>query len=158
MCVLRAWYPSPYDCPGYRLPTEAEWEYAARAGTATATYNGELDAGGCSATVLDPIAWYCGNSEDEPHSVGSKLPNAWNLYDMLGNVSEWCYDLYGDYPDGPDPVTDPFEPDIVGPNRVYRGGSWHSTAEDSRAAYRLPHDPHEPSYFLGFRPARTLSP
>ena len=94
----------------YRLPTEAEWEYAARAGTAGDRY-GSVDA----------VAWYGNNSESRTHEVGRKTPNAWGLYDMLGNVNEWVQDWYGAYPGGS--VTDPRGPGS-GSSRVDRGGSW----------------------------------
>ena len=106
----------------YRLPTEAEWEYAARAGTAGERY-GNLDA----------IAWYNGNSGGRTHPVGRKAPNAWGLYDMLGNVFEWVQDWYGDYPGGA--VTDPRGP-ASGSTRVLRGGGWIDGAGRSRAPFR----------------------
>ena len=106
----------------YRLPTEAEWEYAARAGTSGDRY-GNLGA----------IAWYEDNSGDRTHPVGRKAPNAWGLYDMLGNVWEWVEDWYGDYPGGA--VTDPAGP-VSGSKRVSRGGSWYDSARYCRASYR----------------------
>ena len=106
----------------YELPTEAEWEYAARAGTTGDRY-GNLDA----------IAWYRDNSGDRTHPVGQKVPNAWGLYDMLGNVWEWVADWHGEYPSGA--VTDPRGP-ASGPFRVVRGGSWINPADSIRAAYR----------------------
>ena len=87
------WDPS---ANGYRLPTESEWEYACRAGTETAFYNGEIIDISCNDPNLDQIGWYCGNRgawyepDGRPAEVGQKLPNAWNLYDMTGNVFEWC--------------------------------------------------------------------
>ena len=123
----------------YRLPTEAEWEYAARAGTIGALY-GELDA----------IAWWAGNSGWDTHVVKQKLPNAWGLYDMIGNVWEWCGDWYDNYPSGT--VTDPVGPSS-GSNRVIRGGGWDGVAGFARSAYRGGFVPGGRNYFLGFRPA-----
>lgn len=147
-------FATPYDCPGYRLPTEAEWEYAARAGDDRATYNGELDVEGCEAsTTLDPIAWYCGNSGDETHEVGTRDANAWGLYDMLGNVWEWCHDWYGYYPGGS--MTDPWGPG-AGSHRVERGGSWGLYAWHARAAHRGRHTPGYSYEALGLRVSRSL--
>lgn len=106
----------------YRLPTEAEWEYAARAGT-TDEYYGSPDS----------IAWFKGNSGDNPHPVGQKQPNAFGLYDMSGNAWEWCDDLYGDYSDAA--VTNPSGAQ-TGTSRVIRGGSWDNYALNARSAYR----------------------
>ena len=108
----------------YRLPTEAEWEYAARAGTAGDRYAGNLDA----------IAWYDGNSGGSTHPVGQKAPNAFDLHDMLGNVWEWVQDRYGGYPGGS--VTDPKRPGS-GSARVLRGGGWIFDARHCRASNRL---------------------
>ncbi len=123
----------------YRLPTEAEWEYAARAGT-TGARHGELDA----------IAWWHVNSGLETHEVKGKQPNAWGLYDMIGNVLEWCGDWYGGYPTGS--VTDPTGPSSVS-NRVNRGGSCFSGAGFARSAKRDMDGPGSRHYDLGFRPA-----
>ncbi|HRR75140.1 MAG TPA: bifunctional serine/threonine-protein kinase/formylglycine-generating enzyme family protein [Myxococcota bacterium] len=125
-----------------RLPTEAEWEYACRAGTTGARY-GELDK----------IAWYGGNSGSKTHPVGTKAPNAWGLYDMLGNVWEWCQDWYGDYPSGS--VTDPTGPS-TGSARVDRGGSWSDSARGVRAADRSYDDPGYRLFILGLRLARSV--
>jgi formylglycine-generating enzyme required for sulfatase activity len=152
-CSPAAAYATPYDCPGYRLPTEAEWEYAARAGTVTATYNGDLDVTDCSAsTVLDSIAWYCGNSGDTTHPVGSLDSNDWGLFDMLGNVWEWCHDWYGGYGGA---ETDPWGPE-AGSVRVGRGGSWIHVARFARAAGRFRSNPGSRGDLVGFRPVRSL--
>ncbi len=147
-------YATPYDCPGYRLPTEAEWEYATRAGTTTGTYNGTSTLTDCTMpnTVLDPIAWFCGNSGSTIHEVGGKLPNTWELYDMLGNVFEWCGDWYDTYPGT---ISDPWGP-ASGSIRVMRGGSWNGDAWFARAAYRNGDVPGVGYDGLGFRPARSL--
>ena len=107
----------------YRLPTEAEWEYACRAGA----------AGRFAAEGLDDLAWYDSTSEGRTHAVGAKKPNAWGLYDMHGNVAEWCADCYGPY--GGQEVADPKGP-AEGKARVVRGGSWASFARGCRAASR----------------------
>ena len=122
----------------WRLPTEAEWEYAARAGTTGARY-GELDA----------IGWYYGNSGFETHAVGGKQANAWGLYDMMGNVGEFCSDWSGEYPNGS--VTDPKGPSS-GSFRMNRGGSWNEPAWWVRSAYRNLFDPGIRYFILGFRP------
>ncbi len=111
----------------YRLPTEAEWEYACRAGTTTKYSFGDDESD------LEDYPWYDSNSADKTHPVGSKQPNAWGLYDMHGNVREWCRDRFGDYPSGS--VTDPSGA-TSGSFRVIRGGCWYFTAEYCRSAYR----------------------
>jgi formylglycine-generating enzyme required for sulfatase activity len=123
----------------YRLPTEAEWEYAARAG-AMGVRHGELDT----------IAWHRGNSESQTHPVSQKAANAWGLDDMMGNVWEWCSDWYGDYPTGS--VTDSAGPSS-GSSRVLRGGSWFFGNKVARSAFRGKIAPGDRSYGLGFRPA-----
>ncbi len=139
------------DCPGYRLPTEAEWEVAARAGTATATYAERLRIESGKMEPLNEIAWWSGNSEGTTHPVGSRLANPWGLYDMLGNVWEWCADWSGDDPRASPPdYADP----SVGSNRVWRGGSWSSGARDVRAAARYWYSPGDRYVDLGFRLAR----
>ena len=136
----------------YRLPTEAEWEYACRAGSTTAFANGDITETGCGYDPnLDQMSWYCGNSDDKTHPVAQKEPNDWGLYDMHGNVREWCQDWYGDYPT--DPVTDPSGPSS-GTYRVIRGGGWFSYARHCRSADRLSFDPAVLNF--GFRVARDL--
>ncbi|MBI5545050.1 MAG: formylglycine-generating enzyme family protein, partial [Deltaproteobacteria bacterium] len=143
----------PYQCVGYRLPMEAEWEYACRAGTTTALYNGGITATGCNMDAnLDAIGWYCGNAGNTTHRVGQKAANGWGLFDMSGNVSEWCWDWWGSFPGA---VIDPAGPG-AGTSRVDRGGSWSSYAQSARAANRHPDDPGSRYYFRGLRLARSL--
>ena len=122
----------------YRLPTESEWEYAARAGTTGSRY-GELES----------IAWCLDNRAGETRPVRQKQPNVWGLYDMIGNVLEWCSDWYGDYPTGL--VGNPTGP-ISGTGRVVRGGAWFFEGSWSRAAFRIPFGSGARHYWIGFRP------
>jgi formylglycine-generating enzyme required for sulfatase activity len=142
-------------CTGYRLPTESEWEYAARGGTTTATYLGNLSGTVTDCTTaqanLDGIAWWCRSRVGTPIAVGRKTANSFGLYDMLGNVSEWTGDWYGTYPDT---VTDPTGAGN-GSFRVHRGGSLFNYARDVRAAGRGSFAPSDSMGFLGFRLART---
>ena len=120
-----------YSAGGYRLPSEAEWEYAARAGT-----DGPYDFG--PADRLRQYAWFAENAEKTTHPVGQKKPNRWGLHDMYGNVSQWCEDVYDPdyYKTGP--AADPHGPPNPGRDvkRVLRGGNWKATAEACRATYR----------------------
>ncbi|MGI9536061.1 MAG: formylglycine-generating enzyme family protein [Desulfocapsaceae bacterium] len=122
----------------YRLPTEAEWEYAARAGSITAFANGEITDAACGDPTLSEIGWYCGNSKSYPHHpVAQKVPNSWGIYDMHGSVWEWCNDWYSSYPQGS--VTDPSGPPD-GRERVIRGGGLGDNARSCRSANRLSHE------------------
>ena len=137
----------------YRLPTEAEWEYACRASSTTALPNGDIIELECGLDPnLDPSGWYCGNSQDMIKPVAGKKPNAWGLYDMLGNVQEWCQDWFGGYPD--DEVVDPEGPK-EGTYRVMRGGVWYSPARDVRCASRFGSPPHYRFQHIGFRIGKT---
>jgi len=131
----------------YRLPTEAEWEYACRARTTTKFSFGDDESDS------DDYGWYSENSDQKTHPVGSKLPNAWGLYDMHGNVWEWCQDWEEDYPSGS--VTDPSGA-TSGSYRVFRGGSWDFTAGFCRSALRYGYVPSYRDYDFGFRV--SLSP
>jgi formylglycine-generating enzyme required for sulfatase activity len=132
--------PSGYH---YALPTEAQWEYACRAGEKWPYSGGSLDE----------VGWYDGNSGSETNEVGQKKPNAWGLHDMHGNVDEWCADWYDDTLQG---GVDPTGPS-TGVYRVFRGGSWVSDASNYRAAYRGRDYPDERGDGLGFRPALVPS-
>jgi formylglycine-generating enzyme required for sulfatase activity len=117
---------------GYRLPTEAEWEHACRAGTAGARYG-----------QLDEIAWYRGNSQERMREVGGRRPNAWGLYDMLGNVWEWCWDVY--------------DAEVYGSYRVLRGGGWFDERWSCRASVRRRSHPTFQIDDVGFRVARNAA-
>ncbi|GAB1692152.1 formylglycine-generating enzyme family protein [Krasilnikovia sp. M28-CT-15] len=118
---------------GYRLPAEAEWEHACRAGTTGPRYG-----------PLDDIAWYRGNSQERRHAVGGKLPNAFGLYDMLGNVWDWCWDRY--------------DPAVYGDYRVLRGGGWFDEHWSCRASVRRRSHPDLAIDDVGFRVARSVHP
>lgn len=131
----------------YRLPTEAEWEHAARAGTKTEYFFGN------SEQELGQYAWYTANSGDKPHPVGQKKSNPWGLYDIYGNVWEWVQDWYDDYPASN--MTDPKGPSS-GSERVFRGGSWYDSAGVCRSADRYYNAPDFQTDCFGFR--LVLSP
>ncbi|WP_378742985.1 formylglycine-generating enzyme family protein [Nocardia brasiliensis] len=118
---------------GYRLPTEAEWEHACRAGSTGPRY-GELDE----------IAWYRGNSDEHVHEVGGKRPNAWGLYDMLGNTWDWCWDIY--------------DAEVYGSYRVLRGGGWFDEHWSCRASVRRRSHPTLRLDDVGLRLARSIVP
>lgn len=139
-----------FKASGYRLPTEAEWEFAAKGGTNSKgfRYSG--------SDKLEDVAWHKANSNGQPHTVGTKLPNELGIYDMSGNVWEWCWDWYnkdfyklekGDNPKGPE----------MGERRTVRGGSWDSKSNYVRPANRISTIPSKTHEFYGFRIARTIS-
>jgi formylglycine-generating enzyme required for sulfatase activity len=124
---------------GYRLPTEAEWEYACRAGTTTPYSSG---------SSVGSAGWYGSNNGSTTHPVGTKQANAWGLHDMHGNVWEWCWDWYGAYSSGAQ--TDPMGASS-GTYRVSRGGGWAYDGQNLRSALRGDHTPSGSYYDLGFR-------
>ena len=139
-----------WNANGYRLPTEAEWEYAARAGDNTVdslTYSGTSDV-----NKLGDYAWYYDNSSLKTHEVGTKKANAFGLYDMSGNVLDWCYDWFGTVSTGEE--SDPTGA-ASGSNRVIRGGSWCSIAGDTSVSSRFSCYPYGRSSDLGFRVVRS---
>ena len=127
----------------FDLPTEAQWEYACRAGTTTTYYWGDSMDGA--------YAWYSSNSGSTAHPVGTRLPNAWGLYDMSGNVWEWCRDWYGTLAYGTDPVGS-----ASGSYRVERGGSWYNSSDDCASSNRGHYGPSDRYGSDGFRLSRTL--
>ena len=141
-----------FEADGYRLPTEAEWEYACRAGTTTRYYTGDSDSD------LGRAGWYSVNSSSQKQEVGQKEASAWGLYDMHGNVWEWCWDWYDEqyYGTQPDPDSDPMGPDS-GTDRVVRGGSFYFGAEFCRSADRSNFVPNSVGYCVGFRVVRSVN-
>lgn len=133
----------------YRLPSEAEWEYAARAENSTRYFFGDDDS------KLGEYAWYHGNSEGRTHPVGQKKPNSWGLYDIHGNVWEWVQDKYQSIYDGAPTDGSSWESEI-GMQRVLRGGAWSDYTRDCRLAYRGHDVPGDCDSFLGFRLVRIL--
>jgi formylglycine-generating enzyme required for sulfatase activity len=162
VCAARSTYRPPSRCPGYRLPTRAEWEYAARAGTATAFSAGPitnpivLADEGCGADpVMERVGWYCANAGDGPRPVAGKEPNAWGLYDMHGNVAEWTADAEPPPTVALDAV-DPFH--LSGYTFYLCGGSWYHAPRDCRSAAFNSVPPYIESDFQGVRPVRTVPP
>ena len=165
-CSFSEAFSTPYDCHGYRLPTEAEWEYAARAGAITAFQNeGNLKKGDEASygpvqldngTYLSDIAWYIGSKlDDTTYPVGELEPNAWGLYDVSGNVAEWTGDAYGYYPTGN--VVDPF---VLGSpqdlaSMIQRGGNIDSLPSGVRLALR---NFSISGVCIGFRLVRSIAP
>lgn len=137
---------------GYRLPTEAEWEYAARAGSTTRYFFGD------DASALEDYAWHGGNFvSGGTHPVGKKKPNPWGLYDIYGNAWEWVSDFYSNSYYAQSPEYDPQGPDS-GTERVVRGGSWHSTADGWHSAWRKPYPENYRGISIGFRLIYTELP
>jgi formylglycine-generating enzyme required for sulfatase activity len=144
------------DKSGYRLPTEAESEYACRAGTLTAFYNGNNDC--TNAALVGAIAWFGGNdgnSGSRTHQVGLKPANKWGLYDMHGNIHEWVWDFYNDSYYTSDPATDPLG-DPWGPSKVICGGAWINEGQHVRSASKLYYLPNTQRLDIGFRLVRGL--
>jgi len=136
-----------WSASGYRLPTEAEWEFAARGGNLSKRYQYS------GSIFIGSVAWYEDNSNNETHIVGGKEPNELGTYDMSGNVWEWCWDLYGDY--SSESQTNP-KGASSGSRRVHRGGSWLNYDHDCRVANREYYSPGYSLNRLGFRLARKI--
>jgi formylglycine-generating enzyme required for sulfatase activity len=145
-----------FTANGYRLPTEAEWEYACRAGTTTDLYTGDIvhDERSPLDEHMDIAGWYIGNWTDGTHPVASKEPNAFGLYDIHGNVYEWCWDWFDEGYYSQSPESDPVGP-ATGSLRTCRGGSWSTIARYCRSAARGRSYASQRNLEIGFRLART---
>ena len=155
-CTVDTTYASSgaiYSCPGYRLPTGAEWEFAARSGTTTPLYNGAITSCTGIDSNADAIAWYKMNASNSSHPVKGKKANAWGLYDMAGNVTEWTNDFYQENL-GSSSVSDPTGP-TTGTLMVLRGGSWNQETSYLRSASRFKVAATGRSAFIGFRCVKT---
>jgi len=151
------WDPD-FSANGYRLPTEAEWEYACKAGT-----DGPFDFG--QADKLRQVAWFADNAEEKTHAAGQKKPNRWGIFDLYGNVSEWCEDVYSPTYYKESPANDPFGPPSPGKDvkRAMRGGSWKSSSEMCRSTFRQGQKTGDTDAcfytdYCGFRCVRRISP
>ena len=153
-CIKLNFLYKNYLPKGYRfdLPTEAQWEYACRAGTTTSLNSGKnITSGMYACKNFDEVGWYDDNADKQAHPVGQKKPNAWGIYDMHGNVAEWCNGFYGEYPK--EEVIDPKGPNS-GTYYILRGGCWNSDADRSRSAFRgLIDKPYMGDCTVGFRVA-----
>ncbi len=146
------------DCEGFRLPTEAEWEYLARAGTGTPYSSGNNRVTSCDEDEdLLPVAWYCANSGDAPKVVGEKEPNAWGLHDVHGNLWEWTWDSWRDHLPS-DSRTDPVFHNDEDDRHVIRGGAFDAAAAACRSAARGAANREERRAHVGLRPVRTVRP
>lgn len=150
-------WPCNFEANGYRLPTEAEWEYAARAGS-----TGRYSFG--DPSKIKQFAWFADNGNQKTYPVGVKKPNAWGLYDMDGNVSEWCQDVYAENYYQLSPAENPRGPQAANetPKRVMRGGSWKSSADMCRVTFRTGQQTGDTDAcfytdFCGFRCVRSIS-
>jgi formylglycine-generating enzyme required for sulfatase activity len=155
---------SVYECEGFRLPTDAEWEYAARAGTRTAFHSGDMKPAELSECSTDPnldaVGWYCGNSGGLTHTVATRRPNAFGLFDVAGNVSEWVNDFDTGRPLlalNPGARLEPRD-DVVHPGRVRRGGNYRSWPALCRSAWHHVSSWDQTAPGIGFRLARSLPP
>lgn len=148
--VKGPFYICDFKANGFRLPTEAEWEFAAKGGKNSKgfKYSG--------SDVLDDVAWHKGNSNGKPHTVGTKLPNELGIYDMTGNVWEWCWDWYNTDYYKTEPNNNPKGPEM-GDKKSVRGGSWDSQPNYCRPANRISTFPNKTHEFYGFRTVRTIN-
>jgi hypothetical protein len=137
------------------LPTEAQWEFACRAGTTTAIYTGKANTGTWGNSVCNDIAWFTGTSTENPHAVGGKQPNAWGFYDMYGNIMEWCLDWYATYDTSVSPAVDPQGPSS-GSDRVMRSSFYYDGSKGMRSAWRAGKNPTNANEQFGFRLCLTL--